>query len=307
VGTIDALREHLITCPFTLLPCPKQCKDEQKRIKVVMKRDLGEHLQKHCPNRDFICENCGEEGTYAGIMEMHDKKCAKKVVSCTNDGCAKVMPHKELADHIQECVYTMIDCKYKNIGCSAKLSKKDIAAHQADANFHFPLAVDTTIKLKQEVAALKRVTLKAGEAFTFKVTEFQRKKDNDIMYISPSFYSSPQGYHMVVMVCVNGQGDSRGKYMSIFGKIRSGRFDTTLVWPLVGDLHIAVLNHLEDKHYERVIPQFNMQVGKARGYTRFIVVGPLQETPKSNQPGRWRLCLALGTTVSTTASHRRGV
>ncbi len=56
VGTVGTLEEYVGVGEFALVPCPKECKDDNG-ILTIMKRDLQQHLLK-CPNRDYSCEHC---------------------------------------------------------------------------------------------------------------------------------------------------------------------------------------------------------------------------------------------------------
>ncbi len=44
VGTVGTLEEHVSVCQFTLVPCPKECKDDNGILKI-MRRDLQQHLE----------------------------------------------------------------------------------------------------------------------------------------------------------------------------------------------------------------------------------------------------------------------
>ena len=76
----ELLVRYVATCGLTLVPCPKQCKDD---VKCLLKKDLEEHLQTDCPNRDHECEHCGKKSPYAFITQVHDGKCSL----CPNAGC----------------------------------------------------------------------------------------------------------------------------------------------------------------------------------------------------------------------------
>ena len=66
-----------------------------------MRKDLPTHLTSDCPNRDYECKYCGEEGTYASITELHDKVCLKKRVPCPNTGCPLAMERGGVEEHVQ--------------------------------------------------------------------------------------------------------------------------------------------------------------------------------------------------------------
>ena len=134
-GTVGMLADHLVTCGFTLTPCPNSCDNEQDG--KVMKKDLEQHLAEDCPNRDYECEYCGESSTYNTITQVHDKSCEKKILSCTNAACPQAMERQHLYQHAQfECEYTVIACKHQSIGCMTKLKRKDMAVHKQDDALH---------------------------------------------------------------------------------------------------------------------------------------------------------------------------
>ena len=111
VGTVGTLEEHVATCGFTLVPCPKQCKDDGDAVKHFAKKDLEKHLQNDCPNRAHRCEYCGKKGTHATITEVHDETCDMKIVSCPNAGCGKTMQCQEIEEHVfTECPCTVLPC-----------------------------------------------------------------------------------------------------------------------------------------------------------------------------------------------------
>ena len=50
MGTVGTLEKHVATCGFILVPCTKQCKEDNDAVKCLLKKDLEEHLQTDCPN-----------------------------------------------------------------------------------------------------------------------------------------------------------------------------------------------------------------------------------------------------------------
>ena len=133
MGTVGTLEEHVATCGFTLVPCPKQCKDDNDAVKCLLKKDLEEHLQTDCPNRDHECEHCGKKSPYAFITQVHDGKCRKKIIPCPNAGCGDTFERQQVRKHVRtKCLYAVIPCKYKGIGCDTELKREDMAAHEQD-------------------------------------------------------------------------------------------------------------------------------------------------------------------------------
>ena len=272
VGTVGTFKEHLATCEFTLLPCPKECKDDNNKVKAFMRKDLDKHL-KDCPNRSCTCEYCGEKGTYANITAVHDKTCEKKIVPCSNTECPKTMQCQLLGKHVNtECEYTEIPCKYKKLGCGMELKRKDMAAHEQDDSLHLHMAIDKVNSLEEE-----KVTVK------FKLQDYQKNKVNDKEIDS---YICPRGYHMSLGVHPNGNDDAKGTHVSVYASIKNGKYDRELKWPLLADVTFTLLNQLEDtNHYRKTMkftPKEKAQVGSEWGISDFISHSKLDYDPNSN-------------------------
>ncbi len=62
----------------------------------------------------------------------------------------------------------------------------------------------------------------------FKITDFQKRKDNNDRFYSPSFYTSPNGYHMRIRVDANGYGEGEGSHVSVYVFLLKGEHDDEL-------------------------------------------------------------------------------
>ena len=252
MGTVGTLKEHLTTCEFALIPCPKECKGEDaKAIRQLMKKDVKIHLKNDCPNRDDKCEYCGMKGTHENIKVVHDKICKKKILPCSNDVCKKKVRREDMDKHVNDyCEYTMVPCKYENIGCSKRMIRKDIKEHEEDDDkAHLHMALDV-LKDKVHVPMLKQ-----GTSITFKLTNFTSKKDEDAVFYSP-FYSSPGGYHLVIRVDAYGFGDGAGTHVSVFCAVKKGQYDDELKWPFNGKVICTLLNQLHDEKHHTAYADF---------------------------------------------------
>ena len=132
----------MATCDFTPVPCPKKCKKDSSILSVIRK-DLEKHLEE-CMNRDYECKLCGKKDTYANITGAHDNECEKKVLPCPNTECTVTMERADIKKHLNECEYTVISCKYKNLGCEVGLKRKEkeaMEAHEQDDKVHLHLAL----------------------------------------------------------------------------------------------------------------------------------------------------------------------
>ena len=287
-GTVGTLEAHVATCEYTPLPCQNECIDMyDNKIAHFMRKDLDEHLEYDCPNRDHECEYCGEEGTYSHITQVHDEICEQRILPCPNN-CSETMPRCEIEEHVKfECEFTVVTCKFEKIGCKVEMKRGDIEEHEEDANLHLSLALDTVVELQElrgKVSKLESATeeldktLNDGQSITFNVTGFQGKYDSGKDFLSLPFYTSPGGYHMAIRVYAKGDESSEGTHVSVFAPILEGKYDTELRWPFVGKVTITLLNQLEDNNHKTKkltldaenCAMVNGPTGSAWGFSKFI-------------------------------------
>ena len=226
-GIVGTLAEHVAMCEFALVPCPKQCKDSDEKVEYFTKKNLNEHLKNDCPDRDYECEHCGEKGTYTNITDVHDKKCEKKLVPCSNADCTDTIQRQAIKRHLEDCIHTEVSCKYQKIGCDVKMKRNAMSGHEdGEDKLHLHMGLDAI------------VTMKAKKTTTFKFINFQfYKNQND--YKSYNIYTSPSGCSMKLKIYANGLGDDRGTHVAVKVSL-SGIF---------GTITCEMLNQLEDKNH----------------------------------------------------------
>lgn len=229
------IEEHMAICEFTLLPCSKQCKDYKNKINHFMRKDLAEHLRKDCANRDYECEHCGEKGMYGYITQVHDDKCEKKVLPCPNTECVETLERGDMKRHLESCTYTEYLCKYRRLGCDAKMRRNNILAHEEEDKLHFFMALDKMIAMDEHIYKTK------GSVMTFELTKFQSR---DVLFSSPTFSTSSEGYRMMIEVNVDA-----GVHLSVSAILQEGEYNAELNWPFVGTITITLLNQLEDENH----------------------------------------------------------
>ena len=266
MGTVATLDGHVATCGFFHVPCPKQCKDKGE-VKCLLMKDLENHLESDCPNRDYKCEHCGKKSSYAFITKPHDDKCRKKVVHCPNR-CGDTMERQQVRKHVRtKCLYAVIPCKYKGIGCDTQLKREDMAAHEQDDKHHLHMALETVnlqqsvikeLKESQEVvidSLQATIDVSQGKSKVFVLSKYQEKKKSCKRFQFPPFYTHPNGYHMALRVYVNGIAAGKGTHVSVYVAILEGEYDAELKWPFIGKVTFTLLNQLEDKnHHIRTYP-----------------------------------------------------
>ena len=185
-----------------------------------------------------------------------------------------------IEDHAEDDFeYAEVSCKYANIGFEVKLKRKDMRAHEEDDKIHLHLALGVVMELKDKNIQLQDTISQLQDTIgrleyglqlanykikfsskkrkkkneqeiilmTFKLTDY--KVENDEEFMSPSFYTSPEGYHMSIKVHANGNCSGEGTHVSVFVYILEGRNDSKLKWPFIGSVKIELLNQLEDDNH----------------------------------------------------------
>jgi hypothetical protein len=175
-----------------------------------------------------------------------------------------------MEEHVEnECEYTVISCKYENIGCKREMKRGKMTAHEQDDKLHLHMALNAIVKLQDAHVDLhesvkelrdataglqvKTKTLNHGKSLTFAVNKYKARKEENITFACEPFYTHPNGYHMIADVYANGcYGD--GTHITASASLLEGKHDSTLLWPFLGIIRFSLLNQLQDKnHYTREI------------------------------------------------------
>ncbi len=151
-------------------------------------------------------------------------------------------------DHVaSECEYTIVSCKYSNIGCTEKMKRKDIKDHEEDDKVHPHLSIE---KIHELSIGLKE--LKGKKTIFVNLHNFAEKKKKKLLCTSESFFTVPSGYKMNIVVFCNGGGDGVGTYMFVGTPLFDVPYKKQLTkWPFKGTV-TELLNQLQDGGHERV-------------------------------------------------------
>ena len=280
IGELGALDDHYDKCMFVLIECENECTDIQGEVIRILRKNSEKHLSSECPNRIVKCELCEEEGEHEYVTGEHCTVCPEVVALCSNEGCDVEMKQCEIKEHHEICPHEEIACKYSNIGCKLTLPRKDLTEHEANAQSHLDIALNTVGSLMRKVESLEQTAQKPVQ-FTFKVTNFENCKDNNRDIYSPSFYTSPGGYKICLHVYTNGHGNRIGTHVSAFFNLMKGENDHQLPWPFrPATFTIEVLNQLSDSSHCKTTVEYRSDLNDKNNQR--VMVGERRSSGKGN-------------------------
>ena len=128
VGELGALKNHLYSkdgCGYVELPCPYAC----EIFKTVMRKNMDHHLKVECKKRPYLCERCGEKGTFIQITGQHCRVCPNFLLECPNMCGATLIKRFAIDQHCKKCPLEVVTCPFKEVGCTATMRRKDEAEH----------------------------------------------------------------------------------------------------------------------------------------------------------------------------------
>ena len=286
-GEINMIRKNLQAhleskCPNRLHKCPHCDANNQYKNHQL-------HTKLHCPKRLHCCVHCGENGCFDERTSTHLEVCPKMKIACKK--CTQRILRCQLPTHPKECTFQPVPCKYAEVGCKVHPLRKDLKKHEEDYQLHLQVTTETVLELKKMLS--KPVVPVTVAPVTCRVADFvKRKTDNDVIY-SPSFYTSTNGYKMCLRINANGNSTGEGTHVSVFTCLMVGKYDDYLTWPFTGTVTIDLLNQREDNNHHNWTITFPAELvasqkvvdgerGVGRGHHKFISHTNLARKPRKN-------------------------
>ena len=243
--------KQLQGCRFVQIQC-RYCSELSQRLNIEV------HQNEQCPKRSFSCDYCGNfESTYEDVTTNHWPICDKYLVPCPNN-CGETLQQQNMDSHTrEECPLTVIDCDFKHVGCEVGIARKDMPEHLTkNLVAHVSLLTVSHKRLEEENKQLKTQVVKLEQSLLelttnsvptcvdFVMNDFDQHKEDEDFWISPPFYSHPQGYKLCLAVAANGNGEGEGTHLSVFIYIRRGEYDNILRWPFQGTIMITAIGKI---------------------------------------------------------------
>lgn len=271
-GTIGEFAHHRALCDYASVTCDVCGTTLRRKL-------LPDHRDNECPLRKVACELCGLEGHHRYVRGPHQAECPGLPVQCPN-GCNVHVPRADMSRHLAECLYQLVHCPFRHLGCSDEFPRSESGSHSRDSATNHLSLVCASLRALQESflakaeaqdRALAELEKRVGEKdkyiemlllrlqgletyvssslpgnlpaiFTTTLTGFAKFKANSDAWFSPPFYTSPSGYKMSLKVHT-----ATGNDMAVHVHVLRGEFDASLRWPLTAEVTVELVNHFTDK------------------------------------------------------------
>lgn len=126
VGELGNVKRHLDPVSgqcSAVFPCKYGC--GQRLLAAILPAHFAE-----CDHRPYRCDYCLEySGTYAEVARDHVPVCPRYPVPCPNGCSAKGIQRASVRRHLTKCPLSVVECEYKDVGCTAKINKQGMASH----------------------------------------------------------------------------------------------------------------------------------------------------------------------------------
>ena len=111
-----------------------------------------------CLRRQYDCPHCEEAGEYEERTTSHLDECPMIEVPCPKRECKESVLRHNITEHLSECMFEDVCCKYADIGCKEKVIRRDLhqlEKHEAESQQHLQLAIDA---VQQQQRAISDMT-----------------------------------------------------------------------------------------------------------------------------------------------------
>lgn len=135
-------------CLYIQQDCPNNCSAK------VLRGKMSEHMQKFCTRRIITCSHCKIKGEPLKLVTEHVNKCPLRPVACPLGCGANILP-KDLQTHKNDCPLEQVICTFSELGCKAKVCRKDMKKH-VESTDHMSMLAKSYMALREDHKILKQ-------------------------------------------------------------------------------------------------------------------------------------------------------
>ena len=262
-------------CPFTLIKCPLSCVGCEKG---VYRKDAKAHVSDQLLSKVVIqsAQIKALEQQLQHISLQFETRIKERVTELETKVSELSIQNGELKSEIK----------------ALKLNLPEIVSEDSS---------DQPTSKPQPVTHITGTYRPSGAKFT--MTGFEEYQKDNERWLSPHFYTHPNGYKMCLGVYATGALSGKGTHLSVYVHVLQGEFDDQLKWPFRGHITVQLVNQEEDKDHVVNTTHFTSSIphncckrvmeegcrGSGRGCGQFLPLTELE--PKYLKNDCIKLCI----------------
>jgi len=257
--------EHKEQFPKLPIACPNKCE-----VNEVPRDDMEEHMKSysleliHCEYHEFGCE---ERVPRKNMME-HNKDKMDRHLSLTKQQLS--MTNQELSDTKQQLAtacHDLTEAQKERVALvanteavlatlQAKITEIETASQKRIAELETQLHQNTlqfeSILTNLDINWLATLYSQSSKLpsndkvlpVIVKMSEYTKKRKYKTHWYSEPFYTCQKGYKLCFQI-----DSGSSNYLSVGLLLMKGHYDSTLVWPMVGDFEVKLLNQKKNSEH----------------------------------------------------------
>nr|CAX73936.1 TNF receptor-associated factor 3 [Schistosoma japonicum] len=287
MGILNELGCHLNQCEYKIVLCPNECGTEFQR------KSIEGHVKNGCPKRNVQCKFCGAKFSVEKEAK-HISYCREYPLPCPNKCEMTSIPRSLIPEHLKnECSRQNLRCPFNIHGCEYRGRKYKMDQHlELSLIKHLnllnlsvqqmSLLIEAQTKTYTEIRnsleyQMKRITTLEqcfGPPFLWKIDSYSEKLNNartgkqNALFSTP-FYTHRFGYRMALSVSLYGNGEAKGKFMSVYACLFRGDHDSLLQWPFSHQLTFTLIDQNPEINARKPIV-YTIKPSLAGDYNQFL-------------------------------------
>ena len=277
--------QHKEECPKLPMCCPNECDAGN-----IPREDMEDHRQT-CPLEVIECEYCT-----VGCLDIvvrkdrhvHEKEKIEKHLFLTKSKLKDMETKHESKTKYLESELQQNHTKIKKLELELRQNHVKIRNLESKVENSYARVQKVETELQQNHAVMKSlfgewtmqlntraVQLSSGDQVLpviVRMSEYTKKKENDVEWYSDPFYTHKEGYKIQLNVVPNSHDASRDSHLSVYLYLMEGPYDDKLRWPLKGKFKVTLLNQISDSKHHSVC--HNISASKVTCYATMMWFHP---------------------------------
>ena len=269
--------QHKEECPKLPISCPNECEAGS-----IPREDMKDHRLK-CPLEVIECQyySMGCHVTmFRKDQHLHDKEKMEEHLLLTKSELMEMKINyktkiNELESELQQNHAKIIELESELQQSHAKRNKLESEYHVKVNELEFKVKARLESELQKNHAVMKvlfgevqwtirlntrAIQLSSGDQVLpviVGMSEYAKKKENNVDWYSYPFYTCDKGYKMKLNVVPDGCNNGKGTHLSVYLYLMEGPYDDMLSWPLKGKFKVTLLNQVGDINHHSVCRNSN--------------------------------------------------